>query len=66
MPIVDPLQRLLSGLENENAALLKSLEAQNERFEAMDASLSALFKLLEAQNERLNTLQKVCDSLSKK
>lgn len=27
MPIVDPLQRLLSGLENENAALLKSLEA---------------------------------------
>lgn len=66
MPRVDPLQQLLSGLENENAALLKAIETQNERFEAMDASLSELFKLVKAQDERLNTLQALYETLSKK
>lgn len=66
MPRVDPLQQLLSGLEKENAALLKAIETQNERFEAMDASLSELLKLVKAQDERLNALQALCETLSKK
>lgn len=66
MPTVDPLQQLLSGLERENEDLLKAIEGQNRRFEAMDASMSELFKLLKAQNERLSALETLCETLSEK
>lgn len=66
MPIIDPLQQLLTGLENENSALLTAVEEQNRRFEAMDASLSSLFKLVKAQDKRLSALETLCETLSKR
>lgn len=65
MPTVDPLQQLLSGLERENINLLKAIEEQNRRFEAMDASLSGLLKLAKAQDERLSALETLCETLFK-
>lgn len=65
MPTVDPLQQLLSGLERENEDLLKAIEEQNRRFEAMDVSMSELLKLLKAQDERLSALETLCETLSK-
>lgn len=66
MATLDPLQQLLTALENENSTLLKSIASERQRIGAIEQDLTKLFSLVRLQSEQLNTLVAFCESLSKK
>jgi hypothetical protein len=66
MATLDPLQQLLTALENENATLLKSIASERQRIGAIEQDLTRLFSLVKAQGEQLNKLAAFCEALSKR